>query len=117
MKANNAQFCENDLQLFIMRMAQSCNGKDSRVHMELVGSKAWGQPAFKNTQHCLRLADVDTRQQPCHLFLSAWYYSYKHAGQALNMKVPLSGTKILVPETGLEIDAESGPHGAVTHSA
>ena len=117
MKANHAQFCNNDLQLVITSMAPSCNGKDSRGAQEACQFKNMGANSIRKTRFCLRLADVAMRQLQCHLFLSAWYHSYKLAGQALNMKVPLSGTRILAPETGLEIDAESGPHGAVTHSA
>jgi hypothetical protein len=116
-ETNNAQFCNNNLQLVIMSMAQSCNGNDSRGAQEAGQFQVMGATGIRKSRHCLRLADVAMRQLQCRFFLSAWYYSYKLAGQALNMKVPLTGTKILVPETGLEIDTESGPHGAVTHSA
>jgi|APFre7841882630_1041343.scaffolds.fasta_scaffold89361_1 hypothetical protein len=69
------------------------------------------------SRHCWRLADIAMRDMQCQLFLSAWYYSHQLVGQSPRMKEPLTGTMIWVPETGPEIDTESGPHGAVTHSA
>jgi hypothetical protein len=76
-----------------------------------------GATGILKWRHSWHFVDVAMREMECHFFLSAWYQSHQLAGPALPMKRPLTGTMILVLETGLEIDTESGPHGAVTHSA
>jgi len=117
-KAINAQFGNNDLQLIISSMAQSCNGqKYDRCLRSLSVLNHGGNQHSKNPTWFTPGRRCHARTLPCHVFLSAWYHSNTLAGQALNMRAPLSGTQILAPETGLELATESGPHGAVTHSA